>query len=150
MSEQNELQAVEEQPAIPEKSLTKSEERLLAELRKPTAIGLPVTQICERAEVDEATYYRAFKKEHFLRKVHDECVTVVHSSLLPILNTAAKLAQQGTLPASHHWAKILLEMSGLYVPNKAAQVKSEIKIMINVPRPGGEGQVIDVSAERVS
>ncbi len=132
------------------KELTAKEEQLLATLRNDAVSMLPVTKICDVAGIDTSTYYRAFKKEHFVRRVHDECVGLIHSSIIPILHTARAQAVLGDKNA-HHWAKMLLEMSGLYVPKREAQVKAEIKLVFNVPRPEGiDGAVIDITSEESS
>lgn len=131
---------------ITEKSkLTQKEEDLLETLQDPKVCGLPVTHICDAAKIDTSTYYRAFKKEAFVQRVHDECVGIIHSSILPIIH-AAKNAAINDGKNAHHWARMLLEMSGLYIPKKEAQVKAEIKLIFNIPRPGEvEGKIIDVT-----
>jgi len=124
--------------------LTEAEETLLDVLLQPENINLPVTKLCEKSGINTATYYRAFKKDHFVRRLQDEAVVLIHGSVIPILHKAKENALKD-IPSSHHWAKILLEMSGMYVPNKAANVKTDVKIIINVPRPVGAATVIDVT-----
>lgn len=146
--ENTEIVAVQEETKdLEDAGLTKSEALLVQQLRNPASCAMTVRAICDAAGVTTATYYRAFKKEPFVRKVHDECVGIVQSSVLPLLQTARRLAVEGNLPTSHHWAKMLLEMSGLYVPNKAAQIKAQINFIFNVDRPGAStvapGEVLD-------
>jgi hypothetical protein len=134
--------------------LTKSEIALIKQLRLPASAAMTVTAICEAAGVSTVSYYRAFKKDYFVKKVHDECLGVVQSAVLPIIQTAKRIAADGALPSSHHWAKMVLEMSGMYVPNKGMQIKSEINFIFNVPRPNqvtvAPGDTpIDAEAEEV-
>jgi hypothetical protein len=128
------------------KTLTTSEEKLLEFLSTPESVGMTVTAISDRVNITTNTYYRAFKKEHFVRQLQDEAVGLVHSAVLPVLLKAKENALSDK-PNNFHWAKMLLEMSGLYVANKSAQVKADIRVVINMPRPGGsEGKVIDIGS----
>lgn len=128
--------------------LTSKEERLLEVLVKAETSKLNVIQICEEAKVDTSTYYRAFKKDYFVARIHDECVGLVHSSVLPVLHHARAAAILGE-KNSHHWGRILLEMSGLYIPKKEAQVKAEIKLIFEVPRPGmDESKIIEINPKK--
>jgi Helix-turn-helix of insertion element transposase len=125
-------------------ALTTSEEKLLEFLATPESVGMTVTAICDGVGITTNTYYRAFKKEHFVRQLQDEAVGLVQSSVLPVLLKAKENALSDK-PNNFHWAKMLLEMSGLYVPSKAAQVKADVRVIINMPRPGAtETKTIDI------
>lgn len=129
---------------VEEKSLTASETVLLEYLSTPESVNQTVIAICEHCAITTQTYYRAFKKDWFIQRLHDEAVGLVHSSVLPILHKAKENAI-GPLPTSHHWARMLLEMSGIYSPSKSAQVKTDIKVIINMPRPDGASKIIDIT-----
>jgi hypothetical protein len=128
-------------PDVP--SLTPSETLLLEFLGTPDSVGMSVMAICDKLQITTATYYRAFKKDYFVRQLQDVAVGIVHSAVLPVLHKAKEEALGGARN-NFHWAKMLMEMSGLYIPSKAAQVKADIQVIINMPRPDGQAKVINM------
>lgn len=129
-------------------NLSDGESALLHVLRRKESASLPVSEICKKAGIDESTYYRAFKKPDFNKVVAQECMGLVQASLLPTLHTVVAQAIEGK---SHHWARILLEMGGVYTPNKESKAPTEIKFVVNlgIERPKFE-DAIEVKGEVIN
>lgn len=123
-------------------TLTPNEQRLLEVLRKPEAATMSTVDICKAAGLNESTYYRAFKRPDFVKAVQAECLSLYQAAMLPVTH---RTIQSALTDKSHHWARMVQEMTGLYTPNREANVKTPVQVIFNFGRPDSDNKVIDVT-----
>jgi hypothetical protein len=106
---------------------TNAEQKILEVLLDPNNRFLPVTKICQLAEVSRATYYEAFKKPEFVALVKKTSREMVDRHLMPVMNAFVKEAIRG----SYNHGKVILEMAGLYTERQEITGKDGGPIQLN-------------------
>lgn len=104
-------------------NLTEAGRQLLEVMIDPVNRTLPVTKICEKANISRDSFYRLWKNEAFKIAYQELCQTTCLSQALAAINALGVQASLGD-PAC---IKMVLEMAGMYQPKATLNVNHTIE-----------------------
>lgn len=105
---------------------TPAEMRLLKVMLDPEAVGLNITDKCEKANISRNTYYEAMKKKKFVELLNVSTIDMLKGEMSDIIKVFAKKALEG----SYNHGKLLLEMGKMYTQHQVVDANIDATVSI--------------------